>query len=176
VVLEHGVEIFDAPKVVAELTKRNRPRDRILSGRPIVEKTRDPMNTELVYLTLTALLTGTLWIPVVIGYARTRGPLRPVDYVVAPTSPLPHWVNRANRAHLNAVESLAPFAAVVLVAASLHVSTAVTSAAAAVYFWSRLAHAVVHITGVGALRARTVLFTVGWLSFVAFAIELLRRS
>ena len=134
------------------------------------------MTSELVYLTLTALLTGSLWIPVVIGYVRARGPLRPEDYVVAPTSPLPHWVNRAQRAHLNAVESFAPFAAVVLVAAVLHVSTSITVAAAAVYFWARLAHAIVHIAGVGVLRMRTLLFGVGWMAFVAFAIETLRRA
>jgi len=56
------------------------------------------MSTELFYLLLTAILTGVLWIPVVIGYVKTRGPIKPSDYVVAPTSPLPPWVNRANRA------------------------------------------------------------------------------
>ena len=33
------------------------------------------MKTELLYLLLTAILTGVLWIPVVIGYATSRGPL-----------------------------------------------------------------------------------------------------
>jgi uncharacterized MAPEG superfamily protein len=134
------------------------------------------VKSELFYLVLTALLTGSLWIPVVSGYVRTRGALRPEDYVIAPTTPLPPWVNRANRAHMNAVESFAPFAAVVLVAAVLHVSTIVTSVAAAVFFWARLAHALVHVTGLGVLRARTVIFTVGWLAFVVFAIELLRHN
>jgi uncharacterized MAPEG superfamily protein len=136
----------------------------------------DPVKSELLYLTLTALLTGTLWVPVVIGYVRTRGALRPADYEVAPTSPLPHWVNRANRAHMNAVESFAPFAAVVLTAAALHVSTPVTATAAAVYFWARVAHAVVHISGVGVLRVRTLIFTVGWIAFIAFGIETLRAT
>ena len=35
------------------------------------------MNSEIVYLLLTAVLTGVLWIPVVIGYVKTRGPLSP---------------------------------------------------------------------------------------------------
>jgi uncharacterized MAPEG superfamily protein len=77
------------------------------------------MTTELFYLLLAALLTGSLWIPVVVGYVRTRGPLTSETYRVAPTDRLPDWVNRANRAHQNAVESFAPFAAVVLAA---HVS------------------------------------------------------
>ncbi len=45
------------------------------------------MTTELFYLLLTAILTGLLWIPVVIGYVTSRGLLRPIDYKIAPTSP-----------------------------------------------------------------------------------------
>src|SRR5262245_4768318 len=105
------------------------------------------MTKELLYLTLTAILTGVLWVPVVVGYVASRGPLKPVDYRTAPTSPLPDWVNRANRAHLNAVESFAPFAAVVLVAHAAGVSTGITQAAAAIYFYARVAHAVVHVSG-----------------------------
>jgi len=134
------------------------------------------MKAELLYLFCAAVLTGGLWIPVVIGYVTSRGPLRPVDYRVAPTSTLPDWVNRANRAHLNAVENLAPFAAVVLIANSLGVSTPITVGAAAVFFWARLVHAVIHISGFGALRARTVVFTVGWLAFMTLAVEVFRHA
>ena len=49
------------------------------------------MKTELLYLLLTAILTGVLWIPVVIGYVVSRGPLTPARYKVAPTAPLPDW-------------------------------------------------------------------------------------
>jgi len=134
------------------------------------------MTTELTYLLLTALLTGVLWIPVVIGYVSSRGPLKPSDYRTVPTSPLPDWVNRANRAHLNAVENFAPFAAVVLIAHAMGVSTQVTQVCAATYFYARAAHAVAHISGTGFFFARTVLFTVGWIAFVGFAIEVLRKA
>jgi uncharacterized MAPEG superfamily protein len=80
------------------------------------------MKSELLYLLLTAILTSLLWIPVVIGYVTARGTLKAENYRVAPTSPLPDWVNRANRAHLNAVENLAPFAAVVLIAYAVGLS------------------------------------------------------
>ncbi len=133
------------------------------------------MRTELVYLLLTALLTGVLWIPVVIGYAKARGPLRPSDYKVAPTSPLPDWVNRANRAHTNAVENLAPFAVVVLVAALAGVSTGTTAACAAIYFYARVAHAVVHISGFSLFMARTVIFVVAWSAFIVYGIIVLLR-
>ncbi|MDB5860304.1 MAG: hypothetical protein JWQ76_3993 [Ramlibacter sp.] len=134
------------------------------------------MTTELFYLLFTTILTGLLWIPVIVGRVKTRGPLKPSDYVVAPTSPLPTWVDRANRAHVNAVENLALFAPVVLIGHAAGVSTAVTVGAAAVYFYARVAHALVHITGFSLLSARTLLFTIGWIAFLTFAFELLRKT
>ena len=134
------------------------------------------MKTELFYLLLTAMLTGGLWIPVVIGYGSARGPLKPADFKVAPTTSLPDWVNRANRAHLNAVENIAPFAAVVLIANAVGVSTAVTVNCAIIYFYARVAHAVIQISGFGLLMARTVAFTVGWLAFMTYAVVLLQRA
>lgn len=130
------------------------------------------MKIELVYLLCRAILTGSLWIPVVIGYVLTRGLPTPDDYRRAPTSPLPDWVQRANRAHLNAVESLAPFAAVVLAASAMGTSNAVTETCAAVYF-ARAAHAVIHLSGFGHLMARTVVFTVAWIAFVVLSVEVL---
>ena len=134
------------------------------------------MTTELYYLLFTAILTGLLWVPVVIGRVMSRGPLQPSDYKVAPTSPLPDWVNRADRAQMNAAENLATFAPVVLIAHAVGVSTSVTVVSAAVYFYARALHAVVHITGFSLFRARTVLFTIAWVAFLTFAIELLRKS
>jgi uncharacterized MAPEG superfamily protein len=134
------------------------------------------MKTELFYLLLSAILTGLLWIPVVIGYVSARGPLKPEDYRSAPTAPLPDWVNRANRAHLNAVENLAPFAAVVLIAQAIGFSTALTGICAAVFFYARLAHALFHLSGVTLLMARTVAFTIGWVAFIVFAVALLRAG
>ncbi|MBL8348712.1 MAG: MAPEG family protein [Burkholderiaceae bacterium] len=134
------------------------------------------MKPELFYLLCSALLTGSLWIPVVIGYVLARGLPSPADYRRAPTSPVPDWVNRANRAHLNSVESFAPFAAAVLVADAMGLSNAVTQACAATYFFARLAHAGIHLSGFGLFMARTVVFTVAWLAFVIFAVEVLRSG
>jgi uncharacterized MAPEG superfamily protein len=134
------------------------------------------MKTELLYLLLTAILTGVLWIPVVIGYVTSRGPLTPADYKTPPTSALPDWVNRANRAHLNAVESFAPFAAVVLIANATGVSTGATAACAAIYFYARLVHAVIHLSGFGLFKARTIVFTIGWIAFIAYALIVLMSA
>ena len=134
------------------------------------------MKIELVYLLCCAILTGSLWIPVVIGYVLTRGLLTQDDYRSAPTSPLPDWVHRANRAHLNAVESFAPFAAVVLAAGAMGTFNAVTEACAAVYFYARVAHAAIHLSGFGHFMARTVVFTVAWIAFVVLAAEVLASA
>jgi uncharacterized MAPEG superfamily protein len=133
------------------------------------------MKIELVYLLLTAILTGVLWIPVVIGYVTSRGVLTAETYRVPPKSALPPWVERANRAHQNAVENFAPFAAVVLVAYAIGVSTSLTQTCAAVFFYARLAHAIVHISGTGLLKARTLLFTVAWIAFLVYALAVLRH-
>lgn len=146
---------------------------RILFDPPIVMAS---MKAELLYLLLTALLTGVLWIPVVIGYVSSRGALTPAGYKKASETPLPDWVNRANRAHQNAVENFAPFAAVVLLAQALGISTPVTQASAAVYFYARVAHAVIHISGFGRFRARTVLFSVAWIAFIVLAVVVLKHA
>ena len=134
------------------------------------------MTIECRFLLFSAILTGCLWIPVVVGYVASRGALKPIDYKIAPTTPLPHWVNRANRAHINAVESLVPFAAVVLIGQVAAVSSPLCALSAAVFFFVRLTHAVLHISGFSRVMARTAVFTVGWGAFMTFAVEVLRRA
>ena len=141
-----------------------------------MEEGIEAMTTELFYLMLTTLLSGVLWIPYVTGLVLTRGFLKPSDYRAASTSALPDWVNRANRAHQNAVENYALFAVVVLVAHVLDITSEATRTAAAVYFFARLAHAVVHVTGFPYAMARTIIFAVGWGAFVTMAVEILRTG
>jgi uncharacterized MAPEG superfamily protein len=131
------------------------------------------MKTERVYLLCCAILTGSLWIPVVIGYVLSRGLPTPEDYHRAPTSPLPDWVQRASRAHLNAVESFTPFAAVVLAAGALGAFNAVTKACAATFFYARVSNAAIHLSEFRYFMARTVVFTVAWIAFVVLAAEVL---
>ena len=83
---------------------------------------------------------------------------------------------RADRAHKNAVENLSAFAAVVLIAHAVGYSTALTATCAIIYFWARVAHAVVFIAGIKQFMARTVLFTISWAAFIIFAIALLQQA
>ena len=73
------------------------------------------MTTDLTYLALTALLTGLLWVPYIVGQIVVNGPVTAENYGDPRPRPAPAVVERANRAHINAVESLAPFAVLVLI-------------------------------------------------------------
>ena len=120
------------------------------------------MSPDLFYLTLTAGLCVVLWIPYILGLVSSQGMLKAEDYRHLPQPELPDWVVRANRAHINLVENLPAFAALVLVAQVAGQANATTALAAAVFFWARVAHAVVFFAGVPYVR--TLAFTVGFLA------------
>ena len=131
------------------------------------------MTTELYYLLMSAILTAVLWIPFILGVIQANGLMTPAYYDAPSTAPLPNWVQRANRAHQNAVENIGPFAAIVLVAHLAGVHTGLTATAAAVYFFARIVHAVVHITGFNLFWARTLVFAVAWLAMLTIAVQVL---
>jgi uncharacterized MAPEG superfamily protein len=120
------------------------------------------MTPDLRYLAFTALLTAALWIPYVVAQVSTHGPLRRPNYVDPTARPVPLCGRRADRAHLNAVEAFAPFAALVLVAHVTGKANAATAVCSAAFFWLRVAHATVYLLGIPYLR--TILFTLGFLA------------
>lgn len=117
------------------------------------------MTPDLTWLAYTAALTALLWIPYIVGLVMTAGPLTPAGYR-DPTPPeLPAWVKRCNRAHINAVENLAPFAALVIVAHIAGAANEMTALWAGIFFYARLAHAVIYWTAIPYVR--TLAFVVG---------------
>jgi len=66
--------------------------------------------------------------------------------------PLTGWALRATRAHLNMLESLVVFAILVLVAFATDRLNATTALGANLFFWGRLAYAVVYVLGIPWLR------------------------
>lgn len=62
------------------------------------------------------------------------------------------WAVRATRAHLNMLESLVVFAVFVLVAQVTGKLNATTALGAELFFWARLAYAVVYVIGIPWLR------------------------
>jgi uncharacterized MAPEG superfamily protein len=93
-------------------------------------------------------------------------PSPPAQRPISP--PTPPWAQRLYFAHTNAVENLVIFATLVLILHAIHHSTASTVLACAVFFWARLAHAVIYMLGV--LVLRTLAFTVGFLAQVALVL------
>ena len=62
------------------------------------------------------------------------------------------WAGRARRAHSNMLENLVVFAIVVLVAHLAGKANATTALGAAMFFWARLAYAVIYVAGIAWLR------------------------
>ena len=118
------------------------------------------MKTELTYLAYTAMLTAALWIPYVACQVMTNGLLKPQNYLDPTPRPVPLWGKRADRVFLNAVESFAPFAALVIVAHLAGKLNEMTAFWAAAFFWLRVAHAVVYWLGLPYIR--TIVYTLGF--------------
>lgn len=130
------------------------------------------MSRELFWLTMTAVLTGILWIPYIIDRIQVRGLMKTMDNPSPKDKPQSPWAQRLYFAHTNAVDNLVVFAPLVLILDSLGRSTQTTAIACAVYFWARLAHAIVYTLGVPVLR--TLAFAVGFLAQAALALAIFR--
>jgi uncharacterized MAPEG superfamily protein len=129
------------------------------------------MSTELKYLAFTAMLTAALWIPYIVSQVMTNGFLAAENYVDPAARPVPLWGKRADRVYLNAVETFAPFAALVILIHLAGKENATTAFLAMSFFWLRLAHAVVYWFGIPFIR--TLIFTLGFVMVLGLFIELM---
>ena len=84
---------------------------------------------------------------------------------------LPGMAGRAKRAHLNMVENLVLFAALVLIAAVGGKANAMTAMGAMIFFWARLGYAIVYLIGIPWLR--TVLWAASVVGMAIIAWQLL---
>ena len=130
------------------------------------------MSTDLKYLAFTAILTASLWIPYIAAQVMANGMLSPQNYVDPTPRPVPLWGRRADRTYLNAVESFAPFAALVLVAHVAGKANAMTAFWAMFFFWMRLIHAVVYLAAIPYVR--TLVFTAGYVAVVGIFWEVVK--
>jgi uncharacterized MAPEG superfamily protein len=126
------------------------------------------MTKELLWLTLTIILTGVLWVPYILDRIRVRGLMGAMANPSRRDKAQSPWAERLYFAHTNAVDNLVIFAPLVLMLDALGHSTPATVWACAVYFFARLTHAIVYALGIPV--ARTLAFTVG---FVAQAVLVL---
>jgi uncharacterized MAPEG superfamily protein len=130
------------------------------------------MTRELFWLMLTVILTGLLWIPYILNRCQVRGLMGAMANPSRNDKPQAEWASRLMFAHDNAVENLIVFAPLVLILNAIDYSTKWTVLACAVYFWARLAHAIVYTLGVPVLR--TLTFAIGFLAQAVLALAIFR--
>ena len=126
------------------------------------------MTKELLWLTLTVILTGLLWVPYIIDRIMVRGLMGAMANPSRHDKAQSPWAHRLYFAHTNAVENLIIFAPLVLILDAQGHSTETTVIACAVYFWARLVHVIVYTMGVPVLR--TLAFAVGFLAQAALVL------
>ncbi len=108
--------------------------------------------TDLRLLVYSAALCLVLWIPYTLVAMGARGISGVAGYPTGRYDDLPEAAQRAQRAHMNLVENLAPFAILVLVAHLTGSANETTMLGARLFFWARVVQAAVHIFGVPWLR------------------------
>ena len=133
------------------------------------------METAYFYLTLSGALTVLLWTPYIVARLFVWGPVTflhnyPENFPAEqPTPPL--WAQRAQRAHLNMVETMPAFIAVVLGAGYLVGDSAGAAIGlwAQVFFLARVLHAIVYMLAIPALR--TPVYLVSWFAILMIAAQ-----
>ena len=115
------------------------------------------MTPEMMYLVWTVALTFILALTAVNGVMLQVG----LPKLAGNREHMPEitgWAGRAIRAHRNMLESLVLFAILVLVAQIANIHTGMTLLGAQLFFWGRVAHAVIYIAGIA--WARTIAWAV----------------
>jgi len=74
---------------------------------------------------------------------------------------------RARRAHINMLENMVLFIALVVIAAAAGKANALTAMGAMIFFWARLAYAIVYLIGVPWLRTAVWFVSVIGLGMIA---------
>ena len=128
------------------------------------------MSKELTWLALTTILTGLLWVPYILDRIKVRGLMAAMANPSRNDKAQSPWAQRLYFAHTNAVDNLVVFAVLVLILDAAGKSSAATAAACAVYFWARLAHAIIYAAGIPV--ARTLAFAVGFVAQIVLALAI----
>jgi uncharacterized MAPEG superfamily protein len=82
---------------------------------------------------------------------------------------LPGIAGRAKRAHLNMIENMILFIPLVLITVAANKADATTAMGAMIFFWARVAYAIIYVAGIPWLR------TVAWLVSVVGMIMIALR-
>lgn len=129
------------------------------------------MTTDLWMLVWSGFLCLLLPVVYLTGRSQTAGGLEwGLGNRDRPLEGVPAWTRRAERAHANLVENLAPFAILVLVAHVAGKANATTALGAQLFFWGRVAHAAVYTAGI--IYLRTAMFFVATVGEVLILLQL----
>jgi uncharacterized MAPEG superfamily protein len=129
------------------------------------------MTPELAYLVWSAVLTFVLVLIAASGAQLQVG----LERLAGNREDLPEmtgWAGRAQRAHRNMLENLILFAILVLVAQAVGIRNGTTLLGAQLFFWGRVAHAVLYIAGIP--WARTAAWGVSVIGLLLIAWQLVR--
>lgn len=121
---------------------------------------------EVNWLMATTLMTGVMWLPVLLGMIETHGVMAALGNRAEPL-PLSAWAARGERARQNAIQNLVLFGGAVLGCSVLEATNASTLLAAKVYFIARAVHYLSYVLGV--IGVRTLAFASGWLATIYIA-------
>ena len=132
------------------------------------------LSSELTYTALTAAFTGMMWVPIIANRLVEMGPWRALKNPEPDVRPRADWAYRLGHAHRNALENLAVFAPLAIAVHVAGLSTPLTAAAAVIYFYARIAHAVIYGAGIPLLR--TIAFFIGFVCQMILAAGLLTGS
>jgi uncharacterized MAPEG superfamily protein len=127
------------------------------------------MSPELKYLLFSVLLT---FVQVLIAAAAANQVVG-LTTLAGNRDDIPTYTGfagRAKRAHLNMLENLVLFAALVLIAVVANKTNATTALGAMIFFWARLVYAVVYLLGIPWLR--TLVWFVSVIGMIMVAIPL----
>lgn len=127
------------------------------------------MTTDLTMLAYSAIFCVLLAFPYTLGMIAADGLAKAAGNREG-MGEAPGWRGRARRAHLNMVENLIPFAALVLVVHLAQKASPMTAHGAELFFYARVAHAVVYILGVPYLRTLAWFASLAGIAMVAGAL------
>ena len=128
--------------------------------------------TSLEWLAAAALMTALFWVPYVLERMVSLGIFGAIK-TVEPEDELKQalWAQRAKRAHYNAVENLAVFATLVLVAQAMgKAEGGSVLMASQLYFWARLVHFPSLTFGLPGVR--TLAYLAGFAAQIIVGIEI----
>ncbi len=122
------------------------------------------MSTELTMLVLSAVLCVVMSLPYTAALPPTVAAGNR-DNLPPPVG----WAARGKRAHANMIENLAPFAALVLAAVVAQKTGSLTALGAQLFFYARLAYAVIYYAGIPWLRTLAWIVSVIGMALIVVA-------